>query len=47
MKACKDSTSTLPSGFYLGHIKIFIANHRLKSDSKDAENLDNIREKLI
>ena len=47
MKVWKESTSTSPSGYHLGHSKCLIANHGLKDDSKEAEILDGIREKLI
>ena len=47
MKVWKESTSTSPSGYHLGHSKCLIANHGLKEDSKEAEELDRIRETMI
>lgn len=47
MNSWKESTSTSPYGFHLSHSKILLANHGLKSDSKEAEELDKIRDTLI
>lgn len=47
IKAWKESTSTSPSGFHLGHSKALIANHGLTRESSEAAKLEAKQKTLV